>query len=302
MNILLNICGDNVMCSKNDPKINRKYNYLYRITNTINGMVYIGVHKTDNLDDGYMGSGTVLKRAQKKYGIENFKKEILEFFDEYINALAKERELVTMEFIESNGNYNIREGGRGNCRWSSGMIKRLSEEKKKQFKNPEFIKLMRERCYDNPIRNEKLGRGIKNWISNNPEKHRERMDKINKNPEKISKMAEKHRGMKRSEIAKKNMRDAQAKLRKNNKKYCDVLSGRGKKYIHNPETGKIMRISSGEPIPLGWVSGFGPRPSRNYTNMNLGSVFAHDPDTKRTKRFKSKEMVPVDWILGRPKK
>jgi hypothetical protein len=290
------------MCSKNDPKINRNYNYLYCITNTINGMVYIGVHRTDNLDDGYMGSGTVLKRAQKKYGIENFKKEILEFFDEYLSALAKERELVTLEFIESNGNYNIREGGHGNCRWSSKMIKQLSKQMKKRFENPEFMRVMRERCYDNPDRNKKLGNGVRRWIKNNPQKHMERMNKINKNPEKISKMAEKHRGMKRSEIAKKNMRDAQAKLRKNNKKYCDALSGRGKKYIHNPETSKIMRISSGEPIPLGWVSGFGPRPSRNYVNMNLGSVFAYDPNTKKTKRFKSKELVPVDWILGRPKK
>lgn len=34
----------------NDPKINRKYNYLYKITNTINGKIYIGVHRTDKIN------------------------------------------------------------------------------------------------------------------------------------------------------------------------------------------------------------------------------------------------------------
>lgn len=49
---------------------------------------------------------------------------------------------------------------------------------------------------------------ITEWIINNPDAFKARMDKINHNPEKIRKMAETHRGMKRSDKARQNMSDA----------------------------------------------------------------------------------------------
>lgn len=58
-------------------------NYIYMTTNLINGKKYIGKHKGE-LNDSYLGSGTLLLRAIKKYGKENFKKEIL-----YISKMKK---------------------------------------------------------------------------------------------------------------------------------------------------------------------------------------------------------------------
>lgn len=57
------------------------YYIIYKITNLVNSKIYIGSHKTDNLEDGYMGSGKILNRAYKKYSVENFKKEILHTHD-----------------------------------------------------------------------------------------------------------------------------------------------------------------------------------------------------------------------------
>jgi|APCry1669190646_1035306.scaffolds.fasta_scaffold29194_2 group I intron endonuclease len=89
------------------------YYYLYRITNLANNKMYVGIHKTADLNDGYMGSGKLLALAIKKYGIDNFQKEILEFFPNYKDALAKEKEIVNEEFLTRDDVYNLRRGGNG---------------------------------------------------------------------------------------------------------------------------------------------------------------------------------------------
>lgn len=91
--------------------INRKFNIVYQITNKINNKIYIGSHQTDKLDDGYMGSGSYLKRAMNKHGIENFERIILENFDTSEEMFKKEKELVTKSFIKRKDTYNITEGG-----------------------------------------------------------------------------------------------------------------------------------------------------------------------------------------------
>lgn len=94
----------------NEPK---KFNYVYQIKNEINGKIYIGKHSTDNFDDNYFGSGFALKRAIKKYGIENFTKTIIDFCPNEEQALELESFIVDKEFILRPDTYNLRMGGTG---------------------------------------------------------------------------------------------------------------------------------------------------------------------------------------------
>jgi hypothetical protein len=83
------------------------------------------MHKTKNPYDDYLGSGKLFKRAVKKYGEENFIKEVLFIFDTAEEMFAKEKEIVNKLFIESNNTYNIMEGGRGSFSYINESGKNL---------------------------------------------------------------------------------------------------------------------------------------------------------------------------------
>jgi dissimilatory sulfite reductase (desulfoviridin) alpha/beta subunit len=76
-------------------------------------MIYIGKHITNDPNDSYLGSGKHLNRAIKKYGKENFVKEVLHIFDNEDDMNAKEAELVNEEFLLRNDVYNLCPGGQG---------------------------------------------------------------------------------------------------------------------------------------------------------------------------------------------
>lgn len=107
------------MTERNYLYLNAHQHYIvYKTTNQINGKYYIGVHAQDKdpyQEDGYIGSGPVLQAAIKKYGKENFIRETLFVFDNYVDAYAKEAELVSPEFLQENKGkvYNLKPGGEG---------------------------------------------------------------------------------------------------------------------------------------------------------------------------------------------
>src|ERR1035437_650197 len=91
------------------------YYFIYKTTNTINGKFYIGKHKTKNLNDKYLGSGILIRRALNKYGRDNFQREIILFAENEKELASKEKELITVDFLKNNKEviYNIAPGGQG---------------------------------------------------------------------------------------------------------------------------------------------------------------------------------------------
>lgn len=100
---------------------------VYEVKNLINQKIYIGVHKTSDIHDGYMGSGILLKKAQKKYGIENFSRRILFEATSSEEMYKKEAELVTPEFIKRKDTYNLTPGGNGGFQHLSGTFKAINK-------------------------------------------------------------------------------------------------------------------------------------------------------------------------------
>lgn len=86
---------------------------VYKTTNLINQCYYIGLHKTDDLNDDYLGSGKRLLLAITKYGRDNFKRDILFVFSEPSQMEAKEAELVNEATLLDPLCYNLRLGGIG---------------------------------------------------------------------------------------------------------------------------------------------------------------------------------------------
>ena len=94
--------------------VRRKFHYIYKITRLDeSGKYYIGMHSTDDLDDGYFGSGSYLSKSIKKHGKEKHQKEILEFLESREALKLREKELVNKELLGDKRCMNLKLGGEG---------------------------------------------------------------------------------------------------------------------------------------------------------------------------------------------
>lgn len=91
----------------------KQYHFIYKTTCLLNGKYYYGMHSTDNLDDGYYGSGRRLKHSLNKYGKENHKVEILEFLPNRKLLIEREKEIVDLNEIAKEDCMNLMIGGKG---------------------------------------------------------------------------------------------------------------------------------------------------------------------------------------------
>ena len=109
------------------------YYTVYKTTNVINQRYYIGMHKTDNPYDKYLGSGKLLKRAIEKYSRQYFSKEILFIFDNEEKMKAKEAEVVVPNSIDPKS-YNLCPGGHGGFGYINSSQEIILKRDKREYK------------------------------------------------------------------------------------------------------------------------------------------------------------------------
>lgn len=209
---------------------------VYKITNLINDKIYVGVHKTSNLEDGYMGSGTHLKKAQEKYGIENFKKEILEIFDNMDDMLDMESVIVNEEFVDRSDTYNLIIGG------GKSTFYYLNDAKLNLYG-----------------KNGQSGYGLENLKSRADMKElmsKEDWDKWN---EKISQsLRQKYaEGFENPFLGKTHTEETKKKIGQKSKVHQkgNGNSQYGTRWIYSLEEKKSKKIKKNEPLPEGWNEG-----------------------------------------------
>jgi hypothetical protein len=175
-------------------KENKKYHYTYKTTNLINDRYYLGMHSTNRLDDGYLGSGKRLYYELNKYGRDNFKFEILKEFNSREELVQAEINLITEQDLKNPNCLNLKSGGSGG--WSEEVrekgkvaAKTYMEEKWTVLEYREKMMKVRYDPTISKIRNEKTSKTLKQHFENTPGTFKGKKHK----PESIDKMKESHK-------------------------------------------------------------------------------------------------------------
>ena len=152
------------------PRKQKKYHFIYKTTCKVTENYYYGMHSTDNLDDGYLGSGTRISRSIKKYGPENHSIEKLEFLPNRKKLKEREAEIVNEDLINDPLCMNLQTGGGGGFINEEHRLKctlagnkkrgKIRAEKGKElFSNKEWAKNFSE-AVKKGIKNRKPSKGM----------------------------------------------------------------------------------------------------------------------------------------------
>jgi len=153
---------------KQMPRRPHSHHYIYKTTCNVNGKFYIGMHSTSNLEDGYLGSGKILKRSLNRYGIENHTKEILEFLPNRISLKEREMNLVNEDLLHDPLCMNLKTGGEGGFNRESCIKGGINSSK--VFKE----KIKSDLEFRNSIHKQRSETSKKNWES---EEYRRKIEK-----------------------------------------------------------------------------------------------------------------------------
>jgi hypothetical protein len=235
---------------------------IYKVTNLANGKIYIGLHKTDDVDDGYMGSGKLLKRAIVKYGRDTFSKEVMYRFDTLDAAIQKEREIVNEDFVARSDTYNICVGGGLGGKQINGLTfeGRTHNESTKKL-------------ISRAMKGNKHGVGRKLTVD-----HKKRIAEHNSKLHKGVAKTEEHK-QKISESISQKWKDSNYRSKERNK-------GKRQPFMWITDGKTNKRLTNDSDIPEGWVRG-----------KTENSVWITDGHNNR--KMAKGDTLPDGWNFGR---
>lgn len=210
----------------------QKHYLIYKITNLINNKIYIGQHVTTNVNDDYMGSGDHIKNAIKKYGIENFKKEIIAECSSFDEMNDLEGELVNQDFVNNPNTYNHAIGG--TYGWKNCL----------KYKSEEEVQNIRKHAGDAIIN-----------LMKNPEYRKQHVEKISNGLKEAGFDPRTFLGKTHSEETKRKMSETH---KRNNHQKGEKNSQFGKCWIYNLELQENKSIKKDELnnwLEKGWIKG-----------------------------------------------
>lgn len=305
--------------------ITETYSYIYLITNQINNKQYIGQHTTKNLLDGYSGSGKLLKHAYKKYGMEHFIFEILEFIEtKYELDLAEQKYISLFQTMIPSG-YNIQAGGTF-TEMNEITKNKLSQTNKqnKHIYNPltgerRFIPISSEselpdgfifgRNLSTKFSHEtkqKISQSNKNrrWIKNIKTVELKRISNDEPLPENFEEgygqLTENQKEKRTQSLIGKNKNKKHSL--EQNKNHSERMKNR--KHIYNPLTGEALLIDIDNELPEGFVYGriiteeWRKNNSEAQKKAYKPRKHIRNPLTGERKFILVEEDIPDGWVLG----
>jgi len=219
------------------PRSSEYYGYVYVTTNLINNKKYIGAHKSSKFDPNYKGSGKLLNRAINKYGIENFKAEVLKWCSSKEELFEEEAKFIEKyNCVESPDYYNVMPGGHGGDNKSY-----LSEQEYLEFRRKiSKSKSNRPRTEKELEQLRKLHERMKGFKHSEESKRKSRESNLGKirSEEARKKMSENHadfRGEKNPFYGKKHSEETKKKISSNN-----ARAHKGKVWLTNKKDIEIL--------------------------------------------------------------
>lgn len=283
-----------------------KHTFVYKAICNITGKEYIGSHTTDDLFDGYVGSGREWLNHIKEYGSKP-KLIHIESFDDMEDAKRFEHELIKEE-LEYNPMLMNRSSKGSGGNYGEECNKKIGEANRKNWE--ENYEYMMERTQNEEVI-KRRSETMKRVIAENPHKFLSHIEAINSNPDKIASTANTHRGMKRTEETGNNISEAKkiANMNKGKDKVAS-MAGKGSKYVTDTKNRYISRrVDSDYKLKVGEVFGVKKPPqaqgrsSNGYkktvvTNTDTGDQYGIYLDLFE---LKSNEKIGK-WKLGSLKK